>query len=66
MRDWLVRLRGDETQTAVAQKARLSQNFYSDVENGVRNPSVRTAKRIAEVLGFSWTKFFEEDPPMDH
>lgn len=66
VRDWLVQLRGNETQTAVAQRARLSQNFYSNVENGVRNPSVRTAKRIAEALGFSWTKFFEEEATTGH
>jgi putative transcriptional regulator len=31
------------------------------IENGERIPSVGTAKKIAEILNFDWTLFFEEE-----
>ncbi len=39
--------------------------MYSKIERGEANPSVDVAKRIAAVLGFDWTRFFEDDPPGD-
>ena len=45
----------------VAKAAGISQPVYSQIENGKKNPSVATAKRIASVLGFEWTKFFEDE-----
>lgn len=59
MREWLVEARGSRTQAAVAQESGIAQSTYACIEIGTRRPSVDTAKRIAEVLGFSWTKFFE-------
>lgn len=47
------------TQEAVALKAGISRATYTNIENGIRKPSVNMAKRIAEVLGFDWTKFYE-------
>lgn len=44
----------------VAQAAGISQGEYSSIETGKRNPSVKTAKAIAETLGFNWQRFFEE------
>ena len=38
----------------------ISQQHYNYIENGKRRPSVQVAKRIADALGFDWTKFFEE------
>ncbi len=64
MRSWLINIRGNKTQKAVADECGISQNFYSWIEQGKRNPSVEVAKRIAAVLGFDWTRFFE-DPPED-
>ena len=59
----LVKIRQDKdfTQSQVAIKANISLSFYSQIENGVRKPSVDTAKRIASVLDFDWTKFFDEE-----
>ena len=48
------------TAKEVADKCGLSEGGYSLIENKKRAPSVKTAKRIAEVLGFDWTMFFEE------
>jgi len=61
MRKWLVDIRGEQSQQEVAAKAGISQNFYSWIEKGERTPSVKTAKKIAAVLGFDWTRFFEEN-----
>ena len=65
MRVWLVQHRGERTQESVSREAGISQNFYSSIENGIRRPSVETAKRIAAVLGFDWTEFFNDtDQPV--
>ena len=48
------------TAKEVAVMCGLSEGGYSLIENEKRKPSVKTAKRIAEVLGFDWTMFFEE------
>lgn len=40
------------SQKAFAQVIGISQNHYSNIENGVRRPSPEVAKRIADVLGF--------------
>lgn len=48
------------SQFKVASEAGISQSYYAAIENGVRNPSVDTAKHIAAVLGFEWTRFFTD------
>lgn len=48
------------TQKSVAEQAGIKQNSYCNIEKGKRGVSVETAKRIATVLGFEWTKFFED------
>ena len=30
------------------------------IENGQRNASPKTAKKIAKILGIDWTKFFDD------
>lgn len=63
MRSWLIQIRKESgmSQTQVAAKALISQNYYSCIENYSRNPSISVAKRIATVLNFDWTKLFETD-----
>lgn len=46
-------------QTDLAQAAQISQSLVTQIENGIRIPSVPVAKRIAAVLGFDWTEFFK-------
>lgn len=62
MRVWLKQLRlGKQmTEKQVADKACIAQPFYHNIEAGSKNPSPQTAKKIAEVLGFDWTRFFNE------
>ena len=49
------------TQLDLAIKARLSRQAVSQFENGTIKPSVKVAKVIAEILGFDWTKFYEDN-----
>lgn len=60
-RVWLVeyRKRKGLSQAQVAKKIETSQQAYNYIENNQRNPSVELAKKIADVLNFSWTKFYE-------
>lgn len=61
MRSWLktLRIKAGKTMKIVAENAGISECYYSQIENGVRNASVPVAKKIAEILGFDWQKFFE-------
>jgi transcriptional regulator with XRE-family HTH domain len=61
MRKWLKILRNSKnmTQADLANKAGISQQYYSFIENGDRVPSVDKAQSIANILGFQWTRFFE-------
>lgn len=63
MRKWLVDAREAKrfTQVEVSRKAKISQPTYHCYEQGTRNPRPKTAKRIASILGFKWTKFFDDD-----
>ena len=64
MRHWLKELRKesrDMTQKELAEKVGISRTMITEVENGNANPSVKVAKRIAAVLGFDWTRFYEDD-----
>ena len=63
--EWLVEARGNRTQQSVADEVGMSQSGYASIETGARRPSVDMAKRIAVVLGFKWTRFFEEDEKPD-
>ena len=61
MREWLIEARRKKgfTQEQVATNCGISRQYYSFIESGDRNAPVKTAKKIAEILGFDWQKFFE-------
>ena len=61
MRKWLIELRKGYTQTQIAEAVGITQQMYSFIELGVRRPSVEVAKKIAAVMGFNWTRFFEDE-----
>lgn len=48
------------TQAQLAEKCHVVRTTICEIERGVNRPSIETAKRIGEVLGFDWSKFFEE------
>jgi putative transcriptional regulator len=60
-RSWLVKYRGNKTQEEAAKLSKISRSAYSNIESGNRDPSVQTAKKIAQGLGFEWKIFFEEN-----
>lgn len=62
-RVWLAtaRLEKDMRQNEVAEAAGIAPVTYCLIETGKAKPKPETAKRIANVLGVDWTKFYEED-----
>jgi transcriptional regulator with XRE-family HTH domain len=56
-----MRLAVHMTEQETANKAKIAQPFYHNIEAGIKNPSVDTAKRIAGVFGFDWTRFYEDE-----
>ncbi|OLN23872.1 transcriptional regulator [Domibacillus antri] len=62
-RFWLKKLRedADKTHDDVAKEAAISRSFYTNIELGIKNPSVEVAKKIASVLIFEWTLFFANE-----
>lgn len=63
MRYWLVEKRNklELSQGEVAKSAGIHRGSYTNIELGRRNPSVRVAKKIGEVLKFDWTIFFDNN-----
>lgn len=55
----LLREEKNFTSSQVAKLSKISISLYSMIENQKRKPSVNTAKKIAKVLGFKWTNFFD-------
>ncbi len=63
MRIWLkeLRLAKDLTQEKIANLAGVDITTINKIELGERRPSPKTAKAIASVLEFDWTKFYEDE-----
>ena len=63
LRKWLLDFRKEKgmLQEDIATICGISRQFYSMIELGVRTPSTKTAKAIANTLNFSWIRFFESD-----
>ena len=61
-REWLIEKRRNKqiSQEELAKKCDVSQVTIARIENGERRPSPELAKKIADVLNFSWTKFSED------
>jgi len=49
----------------VSKQAGISESYYSMIESGSRNVSVEVAKKIAAVLGFEWTRFYQDEDDGD-
>lgn len=54
------RLMKELTQEKLAELCDVASSSISLYENGKRRPSVEVAKKIAKVLDFDWTEFYEE------
>lgn len=55
MREWLIALRGSESQDDVAKKLGITQQYYSYIENGERQKKmdIQICEKIAQVFGIS-------------
>lgn len=62
MRTWLTEMRKEKnlTMREIGGQVGVSESYYSMIEAGSRKPSVAIAKRIADLLSFDWTMFYEE------
>lgn len=60
-REWLINKRIEKklSQKELAEKCDISQVSIARIESGERRPSPELAKKIADVLNFSWTRFYE-------
>jgi len=62
MRNWLTekRVGYGMTKTTLADLAGVHVSAIGKYEQGLRTPRMATARRIAVVLAFDWTRFYEE------
>lgn len=62
-REWLCvkRKSKNATHKEVADACGIKRQYYGMIENGVSNPSVDVAKKIATYLGFEWALFFDNN-----
>ena len=60
MRVWLKEIRESKNldKRKVALLSGISESYYDKIERGERNVPVKTAKKIADALGFDWNLFF--------
>lgn len=49
------------TQEKLANEVGASRQMIGLIENGTAKPSVKLSKKIAAVLGFDWTRFYEDE-----
>jgi transcriptional regulator with XRE-family HTH domain len=63
LRTWLKNIRTEKnlTQSEIAKMAGVDVTMISKIELGERRPSVEVAKKIAAVLGFDWTRFYDDE-----
>lgn len=52
-----------QTQMDLAKQAGISRAYLAQIELGMRNPSIRVAKKLANVLSLDWTRFYEDQEP---
>ena len=62
-RDWLKkkRLEKNISQEKVAKMCEITQEYYSLLEKGLRQPAVKVAKKLGRVLDFNWEEFYKEE-----
>lgn len=55
MREWLINLRGEISQSEIAEKLGITQQYYSYIENGERQKKmdIQLCEKIANIFGIS-------------
>ncbi|MDK7927078.1 MAG: helix-turn-helix transcriptional regulator [Staphylococcus simulans] len=56
-----IRKQRNLTQKQLADQIKISRSYLSDIENGNKNPSAKTVKKLADSLGLSVTDLFNDD-----
>lgn len=56
-----IRKRMNMTQEELATKMKISQSYLSDIENGRKNLSIKTVKKLADSLGLSVNDLFNDE-----
>ena len=59
---WLIsfRKKAGLTQQEVSKLCDITQQAYGQYETGQRRPNPENCKKIAKILNFKWTKFYDE------
>ena len=55
------RLQKKMTQAKLGELCGCDRSMIGKIESGKTKPSIRLAKIIASVLGFSWTSLYEDE-----
>jgi DNA-binding XRE family transcriptional regulator len=53
------------TQQQLADEIHCVRTVIANIETGLAQPSIPTAKAIGQALGFNWWEFFEEEGDHD-
>ena len=53
------------TQLQLAEKIKCARTVIANIECGIAQPSIATAKALGEALGVNWWEFFEEGSDSD-
>lgn len=64
MRKWLIDIRKKKglSQKSVCEAVDIAQPTYWEYEHGECTPTVPIAKKVAALLGFDWTRFYDDQP----
>jgi transcriptional regulator with XRE-family HTH domain len=62
-RKWLIELRKAKslTQLELARTVGVANSAINKYELGLRRPTIKIAVKLADVLGFDWHRFFEDE-----
>ena len=55
-----LRARVGKTQQEVAEACGLSRSAYTNIENGNRTPSIKSAKLLGTAFGIDWRSIYDE------
>ena len=55
------RIKSKLTQEELAKKVEITRPYLTEIENGKRNPTIKIAKKIADILGVTVDKIFFDE-----
>lgn len=60
-----IRTNKNMTQQRLADEIHCARTVIANIETGLAQPSIPTAKALGKTLGFNWWEFFEEEGESD-